>query len=81
MKEEIKNYVEQLVKTAFEIRMEDRDKYKKITLENLWNYCINKQEDPIQYIQFFERRWAELKPHIYRSLKEAEQTFNKLLNF
>jgi len=75
MKEEIKNYVEQLVKTAFEIRMEDRDKYKKITLENLWDHCINKQEDPIQYIQFFERRWIELKPHIYRSLKEAEQTF------
>ena len=73
MKEEIKNYVEQLVKTAFEIRMEDRDKYKKITLENLWNYCINKQEDPIQYINLFYKIWARLNPTIYRSLEEAEQ--------
>jgi len=78
MKKEIMDYVQQQVNSAFEIRMEDRDKYKKVTLENLWNYCIGKQEDPIQYINLFYKIWTRVNPTIYRSLEEAEQNLKDL---
>jgi len=69
----IVEYIDKNVRNAFEIRMEEREKYRSVIEEEIRILSLKKLEDPEIYISLFNKAWNRLKPWKYKTLEEAEK--------